>query len=177
MTRRPLSMGTLLSGAFYIGLAAISQPSPSGARYVFFAPGRKRYIASASGGCARPGPPSRSHSEMTVSACSSSTRPSHIGRPPARCPRLDGETTTTFERSHGPRQSLVRKLPTPSTMSRRLASRASWSIVGCFFAVPQQHPRHTVTVGLDWSNATSQIPIGCGEQRWSDDVGAARFPR
>ena len=48
----------------------------------------------------------------------------------------------------------------PSTSLRRFASLASWSIVGCFFTVPQQHPRQTVTVGLVWSNATVVDPIG-----------------
>lgn len=69
----------------------------------------------------------------------------------------------TFDRLHGPRQSLMRRLPTPLTKFRRVASHASWSIDGCFLRVPQQHPRHTVTVGLEWSNATGVgVLFGCG---------------
>lgn len=107
-----------------------------------------------SGNRARPGPPSRTQSEMAMIAPASSTEPNHVGRPPFRCPLFDGDTTMTFARLHGPRQSLMRRLPTPSVRSRRLASCASWSTFGRFLTVPQQHPRHTVTVGFDLSNAT-----------------------
>ncbi|GAA3117561.1 hypothetical protein GCM10010521_01580 [Streptomyces rameus] len=78
------------------------------------------------------------------------------GRPVA----AEGCTTMTLARSQASRQSVTRRSAAPSRAWRRSRSWAAWSRPGTF-GVPQQHPRHTVTVGR-----TAPGPaVGTGAER------------
>lgn len=98
------------------------------------------------GGSVTPGPPVLTQSAMSAVASRSLTRPSQTGRPPALRPVVAGWTTTTLARSQASRQSVTRTVAVPPKASHRSRSWAAWSRPGTF-GVPQQQPRHTVTVG------------------------------
>jgi hypothetical protein len=131
---------------------------------------RSIMCSSSWGGGVVPGPPPEVIQLASSSKTSvSSADPNQVAfTPVARCGR-DGLTTMTLECSHGPRQSLVRMFAWPL---KALRSRCRWSacgIRGCLVAVPQQHPRHTVTVGWSGSKAMvvfSRFGRGAVPWRW-----------
>lgn len=126
----------------------------------------KRPCHEAGGGLRNSGPPAAAQCAMSNITVSETIHPSQTVQAPALRPSRDGPTTITSARSHGPRHSLVRTRAMPSACSRNCASRASWSTPGCFFSVPQQHPRQTVMLGQVWMGSHGAQKSSLPPLRW-----------